>query len=115
MGKSENKAPASAATRPMSKCVDRYGRIRHLPLREETRRLFDARNAERDADGQTSCAITAREWQVFDLLLTGQSSKQIARELNISHRTVEIHRARLMQKMGVRNTASLIRAALIAA
>jgi two-component system response regulator FixJ len=56
-----------------------------------------------------------RECQVFDLLIAGLSSKQIAHDLSISPRTVEIHRAHLMQKMGVRNIASLIRVALIAA
>jgi two-component system response regulator FixJ len=52
---------------------------------------------------------------VFDLLVSGLSSKLIAHELDISSRTVEIHRANLMRKMGVRNTASLIRAAFAAA
>jgi len=48
-------------------------------------------------------------------LIGGLSSKQIGHELSISPRTVEIHRAQLMQKMGVRNTASLVRVALFVA
>jgi two-component system, LuxR family, response regulator FixJ len=56
-----------------------------------------------------------REWLVFDLLFSGLSSTQIAYGLNISSRTVQIHRANLMRKMGVRNAVSLIRAAFVAA
>jgi FixJ family two-component response regulator len=56
-----------------------------------------------------------RELQVLDLLIAGLSSKLIAYELSISHRTVEVHRANLMKKMGVRNAAALIRVALAAA
>ena len=54
--------------------------------------------------------LTARERQVLDLLVRGLSSKCIAHELVISPRTVEVHRANLMRKMGVRNIATLIRA-----
>jgi len=64
---------------------------------------------------QASQSLTVREWQVFDLLISGLSNKLIAHELAISPRTVEIHRAHLMKKMGVRNAASLVRIALTAA
>jgi DNA-binding NarL/FixJ family response regulator len=109
--------------------VDRRGRVRLLPLTQETQQLLamgmpgvSARYTT-SAQGGAGCAnagsgtqsFTAREWQVFDLLVSGLSSKQIAYELEISSRTVEIHRANLMRKMGVRNTVSLIRAAFAAA
>ena len=64
---------------------------------------------------QASQSLTVREWQVFDLLISGLSNKLIAHELSISPRTVEIHRAHLMKKMGVRNAASLVRIAMTAA
>lgn len=45
--------------------------------------------------------FTAREREVAQLLVTGKTSKQIARDLGISHRTVEAHRARLMHRLNV--------------
>lgn len=109
--------------------VDRRGRVRLLPLTQETQQLFAVGmlgasswnstsaqgGAGRAHTGSGTQSFTAREWQVFDLLVSGLSSKQIAFELDISSRTVEIHRANLMRKMGVRNTVSLIRAAFAAA
>ncbi|MBB5409989.1 PAS domain S-box-containing protein [Paraburkholderia sp. HC6.4b] len=52
--------------------------------------------------------LTRREREVAQLLVTGKSSKQIARELQISHRTVEAHRARLMRKYAAMTTGELI-------
>ncbi len=57
-------------------------------------------------------ALTRREAQVIDLIVAGNSNKQIAYRLAISPRTVEFHRAQLMRKMGARNLATLVRAAL---
>ena len=51
--------------------------------------------------------LTRREREVYSLLGEGQTSKEIARTLNLSYRTVEVHRARLLRKMGVSNTAAL--------
>lgn len=51
--------------------------------------------------------LTRREREVYSLLGEGQTSKEIARSLSLSYRTVEVHRARLLKKMGVNNTASL--------
>ncbi|MGF6612774.1 PAS domain S-box-containing protein [Paraburkholderia sp. WSM4175] len=52
--------------------------------------------------------LTRREREVAQLLVTGKSSKRIARELQISHRTVEAHRARLMRKYAAMTTGELI-------
>ena len=56
--------------------------------------------------------LTGREHQVFELLAEGRTNKEIARRLDISPRTVEIHRARVMEKLEVRTLAELIRLAL---
>lgn len=56
--------------------------------------------------------LTGREHQVFELLAEGRTNKEIARSLDISPRTVEIHRARVMEKLEVRTLAELIRLAL---
>jgi two-component system response regulator FixJ len=58
--------------------------------------------------------LTAREREVLELLVTGQANKQIAHALNISVRTVEIHRARVMEKTATRNISQLVRLALAA-
>jgi FixJ family two-component response regulator len=53
--------------------------------------------------------LTAREREVVVLTLKGLANKQIAQRLGISHRTVEIHRARAMQKMSASNLLELDR------
>ena len=58
--------------------------------------------------------LTPRERQVLQGLLAGLPSKTIAYDLAISPRTVEVHRARLMDKTGARNLSELIRLALAA-
>lgn len=54
-----------------------------------------------------TAALTAREREVAAQLLRGLTSKEIGRELGISHRTVEIYRARLMRKYGASTAAKL--------
>ena len=53
--------------------------------------------------------LTPREREVMAMVVLGWSSKVIARHLGISHRTVEIHRARVMQKTGAGNLTELAR------
>ena len=45
----------------------------------------------------------------MDLVVAGQSSKAIARTLTISHRTVELHRSHIFDKLGVESVAELVR------
>ena len=58
--------------------------------------------------------LSSRELQVLQGLLAGLPNKSIAYDLGISPRTIEIHRARLMDKTGVRSLSELIRLALAA-
>lgn len=53
-------------------------------------------------------ALTLREREVLALIVEGQSNKLIARQLDISHKTVEAHRGRLMRKMGANSFAELL-------
>ncbi len=57
-------------------------------------------------------ALTEREIEVMDLIIAGKLNKQIADVLNISIKTVEVHRARIMDKMEVRTVAELVQAVL---
>ena len=58
--------------------------------------------------------LSSREREVLEGLLAGLPNKSIAYDLGISPRTVEIHRARVMDKMGARSLSELIRLALTA-
>jgi two-component system, LuxR family, response regulator FixJ len=56
--------------------------------------------------------LTRREREVLQLITNGQSNKEAGRELGISPRTIEVHRARVMEKLGAKNTADLMRIVL---
>jgi len=53
--------------------------------------------------------LTPREREVLELIAGGRSNKEAGRDLGISPRTVEVHRARVMEKLEARNTADLMR------
>jgi two-component system response regulator FixJ len=57
-------------------------------------------------------ALSARQRQVMELAASGLSSKEIARQLEISAKTVENHRAWVMERIGARNLAELVRIAM---
>jgi two-component system, LuxR family, response regulator FixJ len=53
--------------------------------------------------------LTPRETEVMDRVVRGQANKVIALDLGVSQRTVELHRARVMRKLGMRSLADLVR------
>jgi two-component system response regulator FixJ len=59
-------------------------------------------------------ALSPREQQVLDALLAGRPNKVIAYDLGLSVRTVEVHRARMMERLGVRQLSEAIRLAVTA-
>ncbi|HYC37601.1 MAG TPA: response regulator [Usitatibacter sp.] len=77
---------------------------------ERERERLDAgrESARREA---SLAALTERERDVMRLLVTGMHNKEVAQRLDISPRTVEIHKARVLAKLGARNVAELIRIA----
>jgi len=56
--------------------------------------------------------LSSREVEALQLIAEGKANKQIAAELGISIKTVEKHRQRLMQKLGIHDTAGLTRYAI---
>jgi len=54
-------------------------------------------------------SLTPREREVLDLMTVGKQNKSIAQDLAVSPRTIEIHRARVMEKMGAHSVAELVR------
>lgn len=67
--------------------------------------------ASQHGQRQRLASLTPRELEVMNLALAGLSNKQIAKQLGISHRTVELHRSRILHKTGC---ASLLELALLA-
>ena len=61
---------------------------------------------------QRSSTLTSREMEVLQLIAEGRANKQVAKELNISIKTVEKHRHHLMKKLGLHDTAGLTRYAI---
>jgi len=88
--------------------TDRIRRALTTDLRN--RALLD----EKDRIHARLAALTPREMQVLRLVTLGNSNKVIAADLGVSQRTVEIHRAHLMEKMGARSLAHLVRMTMIA-
>lgn len=70
------------------------------------------RQAERAQVEVRIAQLSAREHDVFDSIVTGESNKSTALKLGISPRTVEIYRANVMEKMGAKTLSDLVRMAL---
>lgn len=67
-----------------------------------------------DSGKQRRAALSSREVEALQLIAEGKANKQIAAELDISIKTVEKHRQRLMEKLGIHDTAGLTRYAIAA-
>lgn len=57
---------------------------------------------------QRWCSLSKRERQVADLVLAGRANREVAEQLSISIKTVEVHRSRVMSKMQAKNVAELV-------
>jgi FixJ family two-component response regulator len=71
------------------------------------------RGKAREVAGRIA-TLTTREREVMDCVVAGKMNRVIAEELAISIKTVEAHRARLMEKLGVHSVAELVQAAMAA-
>jgi FixJ family two-component response regulator len=88
------------AIAPINACIAR------VMAEAELLRAQHNRSAEARARLQR---LSAREREVLDHLVDGASNKSIARMLDLSPRTVEIHRTKMMGKLGVRSAAEAVR------
>jgi RNA polymerase sigma factor (sigma-70 family) len=79
-------------------------------LEERRIQRDDGRRRESEKLGR----LTAREREVLEQAAQGLHAKEIAAALGISPRTVEVHKTRIMEKLGVRNVAELVRFAIAA-
>jgi FixJ family two-component response regulator len=84
-------------------------------LLDRVRRAMDHDRANRnrlqqhDAIQERLVSLTPREREILELVTSGKANKVMAAQLGVSQRTVEIHRARVMEKMGASSLAQLVR------
>lgn len=83
-------------------------------IEEAFARTANARSTaqQRGAAAKLLASLTPREREVMELVVSGKHNREIAPLLGISARTVEVHKARLMSKLGVDNVADLVRLSL---
>lgn len=78
--------------------------------------VFDAgqrgKNTQRVQLRSLFVSLTPREREVLDLVVEGMSNKAIANSLGLSAKTVEVHRAKVMEKMHARSVADLVKMAM---
>lgn len=80
------------------------------PISDLMKESFLNKNYKRDSKDNNE--ITNREYEILQLIVDGLTSKEIAEKLYISPRTVDTHRANLMQKLELNNIAELVRYAI---
>ena len=102
----------------IEKPFDRDAVVARVRAAIEARRTADrasreANFADRPFAGRE--LLTRRERQVLAEIVSGQSNASIAALLGISRRTVEVHRARILQKLLAKNTADLVRMVVVGA
>ena len=110
---------ASARTAFRSNAVDFLEKpLDNRKLRSAISDAFPRLHFQKDASEQKDeldrllASLTPREREVKDRVVAGLHNREIAAELGISPRTVEVHKARMMDKMGVGNVADLVRLTL---
>ena len=78
---------------------------------------FDSERRERDSQRALLSALfaglTPREREVMDLVVEGMSNKAVANTLGLSAKTVEVHRAKVMEKMNARSVSDLVKMSML--
>jgi FixJ family two-component response regulator len=109
---------------PMTVKAIKKGAVNFLSKPFDEKDLLDAVHEALQRDSKTRAvrheleeiqhrleSLTPREYEVLTHVITGRLNKQIANSLDISEKTVKVHRGRVMQKMGVDSVAELVRLA----
>jgi two-component system response regulator NreC len=76
-------------------------------------RARDARTADQAIRGRGTPSVSEREKQVLRMMAVGHSNKEIAEELSIAIKTVEVHKANAMRKLGLRGRIDVVRYAIL--
>jgi len=107
-------AMKAGAADVVTKPIDNENLIRMVrdAMRQDIHVAAASSGGRRAVEIRGFAQLTQREREVLQLITNGQSNKEAGRELGISPRTVEVHRARIMEKLGARNTADLMRIVL---
>jgi RNA polymerase sigma factor (sigma-70 family) len=93
--------------------------IDHARLMSAIDEAFSRQTAMQDRESRHAdfdrllASLTPREKEVMDLVVTGRHNREIAEALGISARTVEVHKARMMTKLGVDGVPDLVRLSLV--
>ena len=75
---------------------------------DEIRNIITDQLTEKEGEGPDIHSLTEREMQIIHFIKSGNSSKEIAMELDISLKTVEVHRHNILKKLKLKNAASLV-------
>ena len=106
------KAMKAGAIDFLEKPFEEAGLLSSIKVALARRAAGTAKDEERDRIKARLAELTPREKEVLDQLIEGHQNKMIAHNLDISPRTVEVYRGRVMEKMQARSIAELVRLAL---
>jgi RNA polymerase sigma factor (sigma-70 family) len=104
--------PKSAASIELEQAIQTVVRgERYISPETAQNTIFEVSNRSTKRD--LLATLSPRQREVLRLIAEGRTTKQIARELEISVKTVETHRAQLMERLGIHDVAGLVRYAII--
>ena len=105
------KAMKKGAVNFLQKPVDDIELLRAVEDAISRSRQLNADRQETEKIKLLLDSLTAREYDVYRLLITGMLNKQIAAELDITEHTVKLHRGKITEKLGVRSVAEMVKLA----
>lgn len=102
---------SSCGAAQVAECLEQVSRgVVYIPSDLDPQSLFSPAGRNHDADPLGE--LSAREMQVFNLLVSGVRAKEIAARLNLSPKTVDTYRSSLMRKLDIYDVAGLVRFAI---
>jgi DNA-binding NarL/FixJ family response regulator len=104
--------PKSAAVNELHEALETVGRGETYFSGEVLRKTLPGESRGDDEQGQLLAKLTPRQREILTLVSEGHSTRDIGRKLKISTKTVESHRAQLMQRLNIHEVAGLVRFAI---